>query len=87
FNNFTNKEIVPKHFQVKGNKTIPVIKGKEKQVKIYTKEAVNLVVTNGEEGNYQPVLVLDKKKINKNGELTAPVKKGDKVGYVTIEAK
>jgi serine-type D-Ala-D-Ala carboxypeptidase (penicillin-binding protein 5/6) len=87
FNNFTKKEIVPKHFQVKGSKTVPVIKGKEKQVKIYTKEAVNLVVANGEEGNYQPVLVLDKEKVNKNGELTAPVKKGDKVGYLTIEAK
>jgi serine-type D-Ala-D-Ala carboxypeptidase (penicillin-binding protein 5/6) len=87
FNNFAKKEIVPKHFQVKGNKTVPVIKGKEKQVKVYTKEAVNLVVSNGEEGNYQPVLVLDKKKINNNGELTAPVKKGDKVGYITLEAK
>jgi serine-type D-Ala-D-Ala carboxypeptidase (penicillin-binding protein 5/6) len=87
FSNFTKEEILPKHYQVKEQKTIPVIKGKEDQVKIYTKSAINMVVLNGEKENYQPVLVLDKDKINKNGELTAPIKKGDKVGYMTIKPK
>jgi serine-type D-Ala-D-Ala carboxypeptidase (penicillin-binding protein 5/6) len=32
-------------------------------------------------------LVLDKKKVNKNGELTAPIKKGDKIGTLTIKPK
>ena len=35
----------------------------------------------------KPILVLDKKKINKHGELTAPIKKGEKVGYLTIKPK
>ncbi len=85
FSNTTKEEIVPKHYQVKGHKTIPVIKGKDDQVKIYTKSAIDMVIENGEKKNYKPVLVLDKKKINKNGELTAPIKKGEKIGYLTIE--
>lgn len=87
FANTTKETIVPKHYQVKGHKTIPVIKGKNDQVKVYTKSAINMVIENGEKENYKKVLVLDKNKINKKGELTAPIKKGDKVGYLTIEPK
>nr|WP_275671523.1 serine hydrolase [Neobacillus kokaensis] len=87
FSNTTKEEVVPKHYQVKGHKTLPVIKGKEDQVKIYTKSAIDMVIENGEKDNYKPVLVLDKKKINKNGEITAPINKGEKIGYITIEPK
>jgi serine-type D-Ala-D-Ala carboxypeptidase (penicillin-binding protein 5/6) len=87
FSNFSSEEILPKNYQVKGNKTLPVVKGKEGQVKISTKEALELVIKKGEKENYKPVLVLDKKLLNEDGELTAPIKKGDRVGYVTIESK
>jgi serine-type D-Ala-D-Ala carboxypeptidase (penicillin-binding protein 5/6) len=87
FNNFKREEVIPKNYQVKGKKTLPVIKGKEDQVKIYTKDAVNMVVKNGEKDNFKTVLTLDKKKVNKQGELTAPIKKGDKVGTLSIQPK
>ena len=87
FSNFSTEEILPKNYQVKGNETLPVVKGKENQVKISTKEALELVIKNGEKENYKPVLVLDKKLLNKDGKLTAPIKKGDRVGYVTLESK
>jgi D-alanyl-D-alanine carboxypeptidase (penicillin-binding protein 5/6) len=87
FSNFSKEELVPKHYQVKGHKTLPVIKGKADQVKIYTKAAIEMTILNGGKQNYQPVFVLDKKKINKNGELTASVKKGEKVGTLTIKPK
>ncbi|MGG1678738.1 serine hydrolase [Neobacillus sp. NRS-1170] len=87
FSNYTKEEVVPKHYQVKGYKTIPVIKGKSDLVKIYTKSAINMVILNGEKKEYKPVLVLDKNKVNKKGELTAPIKKGDKVGTLTIQPK
>ncbi|ETI70000.1 serine-type D-Ala-D-Ala carboxypeptidase [Neobacillus vireti LMG 21834] len=87
FTNFSKEELVPKHYQVKGHTTIPVIKGKEDQVKIYTKSAIDMVIQNGDKKNYQTELVLDKKKINKDGELTAPIKKGEKVGYLTVSPK
>lgn len=87
FNNFKKEEIIPKHYQVKGKKTLPVIKGKEDQVKVYTKEAVNLVVKSGEKDNFKTSLTLDKKKVNEQDELTAPIKKGEKVGTLTIQPK
>lgn len=87
FNNFTKKEVVAKHHQVKGKKTLPVTKGKEDQVKIYTKDAVNVVVKNEDKDSYKTVLTIDEKKVNKQGELTAPIKKGEKVGTLTIQPK
>lgn len=87
FNNFGEEQILPKHYQVKGQKSLPVVKGKGDKVKIYTKDPISLVVKNGEKENYKAVLVLDKKKLTKDGELTAPVKKGEKIGYVTLESK
>ncbi|HJV18145.1 MAG TPA: serine hydrolase [Bacillales bacterium] len=87
FSNFTKEEIIPKDYQIKGHKTIPVIKGKEKQVEITTNRAIDMVVLSGEKKNYQPVLVLGKSKLTKNGELEAPIKKGEKIGYLTIKPK
>ncbi|MGG1401176.1 D-alanyl-D-alanine carboxypeptidase family protein [Bacillus salipaludis] len=87
FSNFSKEEIVPSHFSVKGHKTLPVIKGKEDSVRIYSKSAIDMMVLNGEKQNYQPELVLDKNKINKKGELTAPIKKGETIGYLTIKSK
>lgn len=87
FSNFSKEEILPKHYQVKTNKTLPVHKGKEDQVKIYTEEAIEFVSKKAEKENYKPVLVLNKKLLNEEGQLIAPVKKGDKVGYVMLESK
>jgi D-alanyl-D-alanine carboxypeptidase (penicillin-binding protein 5/6) len=84
FSNFSKEQIIPKHYQIKADKNLPVVKGKANQVKIYTKSAINMFIQNGEKTNYKPVLVLDKTKINKNGQLTAPVKKGDVVGYLRL---
>jgi serine-type D-Ala-D-Ala carboxypeptidase (penicillin-binding protein 5/6) len=87
FNNYTMEEVLPAEHKIKGHETLPVIKGKEKEVGIKTDAALNMVVKNGEEDQYKPKFVVDKKKLNEDGKLTAPVKKGEKVGYVTLESK
>ncbi len=87
FTNYTKTEILPADYAIKGKKTVNVIKGKEDKVNIRTKDPISLIIKNGEKDNYKPVLVLDKKKVNSKGEMTAPVKKGEVVGYVTLEAK
>ncbi|NMH67699.1 D-alanyl-D-alanine carboxypeptidase [Bacillus sp. RO3] len=87
FNNYTIEEVLPADYQVKGQKTLPVEKGKEKKVEIKTESSLSMVMKNGEEDLYKPKFVLDKKKLNEDNELTAPVKKGEKVGYVTLESK
>lgn len=87
FNNYKKEEIVPKNYQVKNTKTLPVSKGKEDKVKIYTQDAINSVVSVDEKENFEVVLELDKKKLNDDGALTAPIKKGEKVGTLTIKPK
>ncbi|KXG11647.1 D-alanyl-D-alanine carboxypeptidase DacA [Anoxybacillus sp. P3H1B] len=84
FSNYSLKELYPAGYQQKGDATLPVTKGKEKSVAVVTKKTLSLVIKNGEDKNYKPVYVFDKKKLNKDGELTAPIKKGEKVGYMTV---
>ncbi|MGE7921393.1 D-alanyl-D-alanine carboxypeptidase family protein [Viridibacillus sp. NPDC093762] len=79
FNQFTTEEIVPANYSFKGQKTIPVIDGKEDKVNIATKEAISIMVKTADKDLYKPKLVLDKK------ELNAPVKKDTVVGHVEIE--
>lgn len=87
FNNYSMEEVLPADYKVKGQKTLSVEKGKEKEVQIKTDAPLSMVIKNGEEDQYKPKFVLDKKKLNDDGELTAPVKEGEKVGYVMLEAK
>ena len=87
FSTFEKEKVLPAHFQVKGKETLPVQKGKEKSVKIQTDKAVELLVDRNEKDSYKTKLVIDKSKLNDEGELTAPIKKGEKVGYVTLTPK
>lgn len=87
FNNFSTEEVLPAGYTVKGNESLKVTKGKEDTVKIQTSDAVNLMIKKTDKENYVAKLVLDDKKVNSNGEIAAPIKKGDKVGKVTLETK
>ena len=46
-----------------------------------------MVIEKGTEEDYKPVIVINKDKLNKDGQLTAPVKKGEVIGYVTVESE
>lgn len=85
FNNFSNQEIVPVNYQVEGSETLPVAKGKEDHVEVHSAAAINSVVSADELENYEVEFVLNKELLNEDGELTAPVKKGDKVGHITLK--
>jgi serine-type D-Ala-D-Ala carboxypeptidase (penicillin-binding protein 5/6) len=87
FNNYNMEEVLPADYKIKGQKTLPVVKGKEKEVGIKTDSALNMIVKNGEEDKYKPAFVVDKKKLNEDGKLTAPFKEGEKVGQVILESK
>lgn len=82
FTNFSVKEIYPEGYQAKGNKTVPVVNGKEKSVAIQSKSPLQVVVKNGEDKMYKPQVKIDKKKLDKEGKLAAPIKKGDKLGVL-----
>lgn len=87
FNNFKKETIFKKNYKLKGQESVPVTKGKKDQVKIQTVDEITLPIIKGEEDQYVPKLVLDKGKLDEQGNLTAPIKKGDRIGYVTIETK
>jgi serine-type D-Ala-D-Ala carboxypeptidase (penicillin-binding protein 5/6) len=87
FANFEKADILPANHRIKGAKTIPVVKGKEKEVNVATKEPLSIIIKRGEKENYKPKFVVDKKKLNEDGKLTAPLKKGEVVGHVNIQYK
>lgn len=84
---FKKEKVLPANYQVKGKETLSVVKGKEKNVKIQSEKAIELLVENGEKENYKTDLVIDKNKLNDDGKLTAPIKKGEKLGYITVTPK
>ncbi|QDP42030.1 D-alanyl-D-alanine carboxypeptidase [Radiobacillus deserti] len=84
FNTFANQELYPAGYQVKDESVIPVVKGKEDQVEIASASPVVTTIKNGEEKAYEVTYHLDKDKLSEDGELVAPVKKGDKVGTMEV---
>jgi serine-type D-Ala-D-Ala carboxypeptidase (penicillin-binding protein 5/6) len=85
FSNFTIKELYPADFQIEDNSELNVVKGKEKTVEIKTTEPLKIVMKIGEEEFYKPVYYLNKELFTEDNEMTAPIAKGDKVGYMTAE--
>lgn len=84
FTQFSNKELFPAGYQVDGDNTAEVAKGKEDEVTLSAAEAVSSPVKNGDEKNYQMQVVLDKEKLNEDGKLIAPLEKGEKVGVMEL---
>ncbi|GIN93473.1 D-alanyl-D-alanine carboxypeptidase DacA [Siminovitchia terrae] len=85
FNNFSMKELYPDDYQVKGHESLPVINGKEKKVAIQSDAPIQVVIRNGEEKSYKPEFKVNKNLLNKDGQLTAPVKKGEKIGSLELK--
>ncbi|WP_408020107.1 serine hydrolase [Sporosarcina obsidiansis] len=86
FSQFSETEILPAGHQFKKQKTLGVIKGKEKKVGIATKEPVSMLIRNSDKNEYEPQLVLDKKLV-KDGKVQAPLKKGTVIGHVKLVKK
>ncbi|AST93944.1 D-alanyl-D-alanine carboxypeptidase [Sutcliffiella cohnii] len=82
--NFNLVELFPEGYQPEET-TLPVIKGKDKEVEIATVEPLNMMVKRGEEEQFEPVFVINEELLNENGELIAPIEKGTKIGYFTVE--
>ncbi|WP_449538293.1 D-alanyl-D-alanine carboxypeptidase family protein [Ferdinandcohnia sp. Marseille-Q9671] len=87
FNNFEKVEIYPEGYQLKGQEELKVLKGKEKEVEIETNKPISILIKKGEDKSlYEASYVLDKSIVSKD-EVTAPIKKGEKVGTMKITYK
>ncbi|WP_052044407.1 D-alanyl-D-alanine carboxypeptidase family protein [Alkalihalobacillus alcalophilus] len=84
FNNFSYTEIAPAGYIPEGEELVPVVSGKEKEVKVSSTEPLETIVRNGEEDLYEPVLSLNAEYLNENNNLVAPFEAGEKVGALTL---
>ncbi len=78
FQRFQKQEIFAEGYQLEDKSDISVAKGKEDTVQIATKEAFSAPIKEGQAENYSIKYHLNKDKLNKDGELIAPVKKAKK---------
>ena len=84
FNNFTTQEILAANAEIEKQKNLSVSKGKADTVALQTTDALSTVVQNGQTAEYKQTVELDAKLLDEAGKLTAPVKKGQVVGTVTL---
>ena len=82
FHNFSAEEIIEKGHPVA---TMSVPNGKETSVTVETDAALNVIIKQGEKESLKTKLVLDPDMLDEDGNLTAPLNKGDKVGYLTLD--
>ncbi|AZB41152.1 D-alanyl-D-alanine carboxypeptidase [Bacillus sp. FJAT-42376] len=87
FNNYSVEELYPAGYQIKGKSSIPVVSGKEKEVQIQTDQPLTVAMKNGDKENFKAKYVIDKKKLNENGELAAPFKAKESVGKMVVDYK
>ncbi len=84
FNEIVETELFPENYQLNKKTSIPVEKGTEETVEIATRDAISLPIEKGREKDYKLIYHLDESQLNKDNELTAPVKKGEIVGQAEI---
>lgn len=84
FENFEEQELFQAGYQLEDDSTLPVLKGKEKTVEIEITNGFELPMKQGDEENYEINYHIDEELLNNEGELTAPVEKGQKVGQAEL---
>lgn len=83
FNNFEIKQVASPKAVIKGNETVPVLKGKDKEVPVVTDAGVTFIVP---KGTTDPKIE-SKVQVNDPATLVAPIATGSKVGKVTYTYK
>lgn len=84
FNNFVLKEIISEGDKVENLETLPVYRGKEKEVPVAVGQSLTTVIHKDEEDLYSLEYVPNPELVNEAGSLMAPLAKGDVVGSVRL---
>ncbi|SFD71659.1 D-Ala-D-Ala carboxypeptidase A. Serine peptidase. MEROPS family S11 [Lentibacillus persicus] len=84
FNQFENQEIFPAGYQLEDKSSIPVLKGKEDSVQVATDKAFTAPVRGEQADNYGVEYQFSEDAVNEDGEITAPIEKGEKVGTAEV---
>src|SRR5699024_9810727 len=84
FKEFGEVELFPAGHKLEKEKTLDVTKGKADKVGIEIAEKISAPIQKGTEGEYNVSYEIDESLLNKDGQLEAPIKKGDKVGVAKL---
>ncbi|MFD1606593.1 serine hydrolase [Oceanobacillus luteolus] len=84
YNNFQSEELFAAGYQLEDESTLPVAKGKEKEVSVSISDPVSMPIKADEAELYSLEYHIDEEKLNEEGELVAPIEKGEKVGTATL---
>ncbi|MDT2044732.1 D-alanyl-D-alanine carboxypeptidase [Priestia aryabhattai] len=87
FDNYELKQVTPEGKVVKNHESLPVVKGKNKELKVVTKESVNVLTKKGEEGKISLQFDVNPKVVDEKDRIVAPIKEGQVVGYVSAKNK
>ncbi|HLR53572.1 MAG TPA: serine hydrolase [Pseudogracilibacillus sp.] len=83
FDEFEEKELFEAGYTFDGE-DVPVTKGKEKQVPVQLEESVEAPIKKGDEDKYSLEFDIDKDVVDEEGNLKAPVEKGEKIGTAQL---
>nr|WP_263491702.1 hypothetical protein [Bacillus sp. RAR_GA_16] len=86
FDQFESKTIVSKGDKADGKSSVNVVKGKEKEVGVAAGDSFASVTEKNTEEPFKLSYEYDKSLLNEDGELTAPIKEGDKIGKVVLKS-
>ncbi|WP_067840359.1 D-alanyl-D-alanine carboxypeptidase family protein [Amphibacillus sediminis] len=84
FNEFNHTELYPAGYQLENQSLLEVSKGKEKEVEIELADSLSSMVRVGEEEGYSIEYIIDENKLNEDGQLIAPLERGEKVGEARL---
>lgn len=87
YDNFADTEIFKAGYQLDDQQTLPVEKGKNKEVNIAIKDAFNLPIKKNQKEDFIVQYTIDEKLLTEDGNLIAPIKKGTKVGTAELVNK
>lgn len=84
FNQFDRQEVIKEGETVKGFETVEVSKGKEKEVAIQAGESLVIYTPKAEKTNFKKSLSLKGSEKEEDENPTAPLKKGEVVGFLQV---
>lgn len=84
FNKFKEEELFAAGYQLENQETLPVSKGKEDLVNISINEGVSTPIQPDEKELYSLEYTIDEEKLNRKGELIAPIEKDEKIGTAKL---
>ncbi len=84
YGKFETKELYPSGHQIEGESLLPVSKGKQDEVEIVSDQPISSIIKSGDEENYQVTYNIDESLLDEDGQLVAPIEKGQKVGTMEL---